>query len=79
MFDLHFYSCILGYTLYLKLLKQDPTKIISKTKGNTKTIYDALLGVEEKLSIVFKCNFFTYYMKIYFKYFKLNYMEEKSK
>ena len=79
MFDLNFYLSVLGYTLYHKLLRQDPNKILSKRKGTNRTMLDYVLEVEEKLSIAFKCNFFNYYMKMYFKYFNLNYMKVKSR
>jgi len=79
MFDLNFYLSVLGYTLYHKLLRQDPNKILSKRKGTNRTMLDYVLEVEKKLSIAFKCNFFNYYMKMYFKYFNLNYMKVKSR
>ena len=77
MFDMLFYASVIGYHTYLRLLKQNPNKIICN--GSKQTVKEYLFKTEEKLSIVFKCNFFNYYMKIYFKYFNLKFLNDNNK
>ncbi len=70
MFDLNFYSSVLGYYQFHEILKHDPDQIFFSASKTTKE--EHLMKIKQDLDILLECKYFTYYMKKHFKYFNFN-------